>query len=127
MQPQGPDLINTDQFTGYINQINSINTCAQLQSVVSDLIPSLNAQASSITQQIAVLAPMIALLTAPGANLTAIANYIESFIDNYLTQQLAPYVAYQTQATALAAQIATLTAAITSAAGRIPGCSITIP
>jgi hypothetical protein len=125
--PQGSVILNTAYFASLTEAINAAGSCAELQVLASQAIASLNANQSAINAQIALLAPMLALLTAPSASPTAIVTYLETLISAYLTPMLKPAVTYATQLTDLTAQIATMTAAITSKAGAFPSCSITIP
>lgn len=125
MNPQGSQIVNVEYFTSLTQQVNSASSCAELQALVTKAINSINATTAAITAQLALLAPMVALLSPP-ANPTAAVTWISNFITSYLTPQLASYTAYAAQQTALTAQIATLTAAINSKASEFTGCTISI-
>jgi hypothetical protein len=125
--PQGSAILNTAYFASLTQAINGAGSCAELQALATEAIASLNANKAAVNAQIADLAPMLALLTAPSADPTAIVTYLTSLITNFLTPMLKPSITYATQLTQLSTQIATMTAAITSKAGSFPSCSITLP
>ena|ERR1700739_599951 len=125
--PQGSTVFNTQYFTNLTNSVNSAGSCSELQALVNEAFVSINALESGINAQISALAPMLALLTPPSANLGAIVTYLTSFIDNFLTPALKPTINLPTQLTELTAEIASLTAAINTASAKFPSCSITIP
>jgi hypothetical protein len=118
--------INTEYFANLTAQIEASTTCAELQAIATEAVDSLNSLTASITAQTATIAPVLALLTPP-TNPTAVISWVETYITDYLTPQLASYTAYVAAEAALVAEVATLTAAITAAAARIGLCTPTIP
>lgn len=120
-------VINADYFTSLTGQVNQCTSCAQLQSTVSAAMPAINDAQAAATAQLAKITPMLALLTAPSADPSAIVTYLSTLISSYLTPQLAPSVTLAAQLTAQTAAITALTAAITSKASQFPSCSVTIP
>lgn len=119
-------LLNADYFSNIQTNIGACKTGAELQALVNDVFASISLLESTITSQIAFLGPIEALLTPPTSSLGSIVTWITSFITDYLTPMLKPYAIYASQLTALAAEVTTLTAAITAAAANL-GVSITIP
>jgi hypothetical protein len=114
-------------FAAITAEVNAAASCSQLQTIVTRAIqPILEAQTQA-TAQLAIITPMLALLTAPSANPTAIVTYLQTLITAYLTPQLVPAVTLAAQLTATITELATLTSAITSKASSFTGCSITIP
>jgi hypothetical protein len=127
MNPQGSTALNSEFFTDLIAQINAIDLCADLQVVVNEAFASLSAVKAAIEAEIASLDPILALLTAPGANLGAIVTWIEGLITHVLTPYTIPIATYTAQLAQLASQIAAVIAAVEAAAARIVNCTITIP
>jgi hypothetical protein len=126
MNPQGSQIIDTTYFTASTAAVNAASTCAELQLIATEALTSLKALEAGVQAQLALLAPMLALLTAP-TNPGAVITWIQTFITSYLTPQLVAYTTYTAKLAALVTQMANLTAAITAKAGSIPGCSITLP
>ena len=120
-------MFNTDYFSSVTNRINAATSCAELQSLVNEIWPSLQGVLDAINAQSALLQPIEALLAAPGADLTALATWIQNFITAFLTPYYKPYAILATQLSDLTAQITALTAAVASAEARFLNCSITIP
>jgi hypothetical protein len=126
MQPQGSSILNAAFFAALTVQAQEIKTCAELQSMATTVMASIQAEKNAIEAQIAALTPILALLTAPTSP-TAAVTWITSFITGVLTPQYKPYITYATQLTELASSISSLTSAIESAAALIPSCSVTVP
>lgn len=120
-------VINADYFAALTAQVNAVNSCAELQAVTDSALEAILAAQASATAQLATITPMLALLSAPGANLTALANYIQTLITAYLTPQLAPSVTLAAQLAATVTAIAALTAAINSKSAQFQSCTIVIP
>ena len=126
MVPQGSTLLNTEYFDNLIETANNIQTCAELQLVANEAMASLGAVKEALNDEIAKLAPILALLTAPGVNLGQVVTWITNFIDGVLRPMYEPYITYEAQLILLTAKIAELTAALNDAAARIPHCTIHI-
>ena len=127
MPPGGSPVLNTAYLTNVTNEINeisayvnSVNPCAQIQALVNRVMADLQAQITSIEQQIAALVPII---TIPSANLGAIVGWITSFV----TPSIQAAANLAIQAEQLVAAAASLAAAVEAAASRIEHCSITVP
>jgi len=135
-------LLNLDYFNNILAQINALSAsippnatlaeltaiAAELQSTIDSIYSDISLLESTITSQIALLGPIVALLTAPAANPAAIVTWLTSFITDFLTPYVKPYVTYAAQLTALNAQVAILTAAFEELAStKLPGFTITIP
>lgn len=127
MTPQGSSIINTEYFDNLIQSVENVQTCEELQKIASDAMATIGAVNGAITEEMAKLAPILALLTAPGANLTQIVTWITSLINGVLRPMYEPYITYQAQIVALTAKVAQLTSAINDAKSRIPHCSFTTP
>jgi hypothetical protein len=140
--PKCFNLLNDDYFNNLISSLTAVGDAippnaslaelqaiaADLQSTVDSVYGDISLLESTITSQIALLGPIAALLTAPGANPTAIVTWITSFITDFLTPYVIPFTTYASQLTALGVQVAALTAAIENlAATKLPGITITIP
>lgn len=126
MIPQGQAIVNTAHLSSLIESIDSIDTCEALQEVVSDAFASIQAQQTAILAQLQTIQPLLALLQAP-TSLTALINWVKTFITSFLTPYLKPYITYAAQVAELTQQVVQLSAAIQSAASRIQSCSINIP
>ena len=127
MQPQGTALVNDAYFAEQQAQAAACAVCAELQTQVNEVMATIQAGKNALTAQLALLTPLVALLTPPGANLGSIVTWITSFITDFLTPYLVPFTNYSLQLTALEAKVAGLVTAFNNAAGNIHGCSITIP
>ena len=119
MQAQGTSPVNTSYFDSAISTINGINVCSDLQSVVTNIGGSLNAEITAINAQIAALLPLLSIPHDLGS------------VISWITAAIAPHqTAYNNllaQITAIGAQVSALESAITAAAARITHCSISIP
>jgi hypothetical protein len=127
MQPQGTSVLNAAYFTALTAEINNLQTCAELQALATTVMASIQAEKNAIEAQLAALAPILALLTVPGANLSAIVSWISNFITSVLTPIYLPYINYATQLAQLTAAVATLATAIENAAANITSCTVTVP
>lgn len=127
MNPQGSDLIDTAYFTALTARVNAIDTCAELQDAVNKAFASMQGQVTGIEDQLAVLAPMIGLLTLNPTDLPGVITFLDTFVTKVLTPYLAPYTTYVAQKAAILVQIADLGTAIASAASRIDSCTISVP
>lgn len=127
MLAQGASIVNADYFAALQRQAAAISSCADLQVFADTALPSLDASIAAITQQLAALQPMLALLTAPGADPSAIVTWITDFITAFVTPYVKPVAVYTAQLVALTAAIADLQATIQSRAAAMPSCSITLP
>lgn len=127
MQPQGTAPTNTEYFTKLTDQISGCTVCSDLQDQVNAAMATLQAYKSSITAQIELLGPILALLEVP-TDPIAVVTWVGKFISGFLTPYVVPYTTYVTQLTDLVSQVEGLASAITEAAGKIKGgCSITVP
>lgn len=118
-------LLNSQYFDNLVLSVNAAQTEAELQALVNTVYADLSLIESTITSQLAFLAPINALLTVPGANFGDIITWITGVI-GVLTQMYAPFITMTAQLAALPADIASLSAAIASAAAS-KGFTITIP
>lgn len=121
------DPINLDYFQGLQKSIEGCSSCEQLQEVTAEVFTSVTATMTSMTEQLAVLEPLMALLEGPAANPAAIVTWITSFITDYLTPQLKPVINLPIQFAAITAQMAELPAIIAAKAAQFESCSVPIP
>ena len=119
MQPQGSSLVNAAYFEQLTADVNAIDGCAALQAIVNAAMATLQAEVTAIETQIASLLPLITLPTNLGQVITWIANFA--------TPLIKPYLNYIQQLEQTLAAIAQLTQAIEAAAKRLEHCSITVP
>lgn len=123
----GSSPINPDYFSNLESSIGTAALCSDLQAQVDGIFSAIQDQVTAVNAQLAALAPILALLSAPSASPAAIVTWITSFITDFLTPYVIPYTTLATQLTELASQISSLTTAINNAAAKIPGCEIVIP
>lgn len=126
MQPQGSSVINEAYFAAQRAEVAECAVCVELQAKVDRLFASIKAGLDAAESQVALLTPILALLAAP-ANPTAAVTWITNFISSFLTPYVVPLTTYTAQLAALTTQVADLTSAVNTAKDKIPGCNITIP
>lgn len=119
MFPQGSGILNLAYFSSITDRVNNCRHQSELTALQTELNATLAAQAAGITATLAVITPMLALLTPPTSP-TAVITWAANLITDFLTPMLKPAVSYATQATALTAQQATLTAAIATKMASLP-------
>jgi len=123
MEPAGTAATNPAYFselTAQINAIQGTGACAEIQRVVNLAFASIQAELTSIRNEIAKLVPIVAIPSAsPGAIVTWITNFVAPYE--------AALVAFNAQVSAIISGVAALAAAIGAAAARLVGCTITIP
>ena len=124
MQPQGTAPINTAQYTALQDRVNNATSCAELQSITTEILASLAANASATSAQQALLAPIAALMSPPSSP-SDVVTWISGFITHVLGPLYAPQATYTAQLTAQATQMTALLAAVSSKAGTFPDCTIT--
>lgn len=127
MIPQGSLPFNAETISRLTEQLATVQTCDELQIIAGEAMASINGQLAGITAQMAALQPIMALLTAPGANPAQIVTWITDFISAFLAPYVKPIVTLQLQVAQIAAAVAQLQAAIDSASSRIGSCSISLP
>jgi len=123
MQLQGQSIINTDQFDSTIKQIENAANCEELRELAANALEQLSAQQQAITDQLAKVQPLLALLSVPSSP-DAVVTWVKDFIEDYLTPQFKPAISYPTQLAQIAQQISNLQSAISSVSGRFPNCSL---
>lgn len=118
---------NPEPFERLADQINAVRTCEELQALADQALQSANTLLAGIGAQLAALKPIMALLTAPGANPAQIVTWITDFISAFLQPYVQPMMVLPAQIAGVSAAIANLQSAITAAASRIGSCSIELP
>lgn len=119
--------INTTYYGNLKRRIEGVNSCAALQEVAAEAVAALTKQQEEVAKQLAEIAPMLALLQPPTANLGRIVTWITDFINGFLKVQIKPYYEYQAQLVELSAQLAEVISALNDAKIKFPSCSLTVP
>lgn len=127
MLPQGTLPVNLDYFTSLQKRIDGVASCEELQALTAEAFESINASLAGVTAQLALLEPILALLEAPGANLSSLVTWITTFITSFITPYVRPYTIYAAQLAEISTQLAAVADAITSKSIDFPSCSVTIP
>lgn len=125
--PQGSLPFNTEVFAQLRARIDAVNTGDALQKVTDEAMTSINGVTGGITQQIAALQPILALLSPPSANPAQIVTWLTNFITAFLQPYAKPAITLPIQIAALSAEVAALTASIQAAAARLGDVDIEIP
>lgn len=125
MQQQSQSLINTAYLRNLLAEIQSINTCAELQKLADGAIATLEAQLAALIEQMAVLEPIQALLEIP-SDLGAIIGWITNFIDCVLRPMFAAYLTLAAQAVEIPILIEQLTQAIITKADEFEHCTVSL-
>lgn len=123
MQLQGQSIVNTSKFDSTIKQLENASNCAELRELAADALAQLSAQQQAITSQLAQVQPLLNLLSAPTSP-TGVVTWVKDFIEDYLTPQFKPALAYPTQLAQLAQQISSLQSTISRVSAKFPDCSI---
>ena len=118
-------LLPSGWFTQLQARISAAQSAAEVQAIVNEAFATIALLQSTIASQLSFLEPIEALLTPPTTP-TALITWVGSFITGFLTPYLKPLVNLAAQATALEAEVTTLTAAIAAAEARL-AAEITIP
>lgn len=126
MAAQGSQIIDLDYFLNLRKSVEGVNTCAELQDIVGEVQQTILDTQSAIALELAKVQPLLALLTAPGANLGQIVGYIQNLITSLITPMAKPAITYAAQLAAIAAEIGQLSSAIQEAADRIGSCSVSL-
>jgi hypothetical protein len=121
------DPINLEYFQGLEKSIQGCASCEQLQQLTTETFSSLTATLTTMQAQLTALQPLLALLSAPGANPAALATWITDFITGVLTPQLKPVLNLPIQIAAITSQMSSLASAINAKAAEFESCTIPIP
>lgn len=127
MNPQGSLPFNAETFKRLADQINAVQSCAELQALTDEAMQSANALLAGIGAQMAALQPMLALLSPPGINPADIVKWINGLISAVIQPYVKPMLVLPVQIAQITAAVADLQAAIASASSRIGSCSIEMP
>lgn len=128
--PPCSPAFSTAYFSNIIAQINALGSsnyseASELQSLINQVFGDLSVLQSTMTSQLAVLEPLLALVSAP-ANPAEVITWIGNFITGFLTPYIIPYTTLTSQLGILTSEVASLTSAIEAVASG-KGWSITIP
>ena len=126
MNQQGCNIIDLNFFASISASVSACGSFDELQALTTQSLNSIGATTQAINAQVALMAPIAALLsgiTTPGAAVT----WINDFIAAFLTPLVVPSVTMAAQLPLLAAQVATLQAAITAKALSFGSATISFP
>lgn len=127
MIAQGSAIVNLEFFNAMNRRLESIQTCAELHAFMEEMTSSLNASIAAIGQQLAIIGPILELLTAPGIDPSKIVTWITKFIAAFIAPYAKPYITYAAQLAALSAAIGQLAANIQEKASELGNCSVSPP
>ena len=126
MTPQGSSLIDTSTIDNLIARVQATNICADLQALATRAMASLQAHITAIEQQIALLAPIEALLEIP-TDLGSVLSWIEKLVTAQIRPQFQAQLNYVAGRAQLGAKVGERAAAATAAAARIGNCAAQAP
>lgn len=129
-------MVNTSYYSGIVAKINDAKTCEEIQAYADEASAAVNDALAEIGKQLEKLAPILALLSPPGADPGAIVGYLTGLITGLIGPISKPAFEYPTMIislmseltninSAIQAKIAALSASLESQ-GLAP-CSITLP
>lgn len=118
-------VLNLAFYLNLIKSVNAATTQDGLQALVDKAFADISQQQSTITSQIAFVAPVEALLTPP-TDLPSLITFAGNLVTGVLTPLFKPEAVLIARGAAITAEVATLTAAIAEAAS-LKGFEITIP
>ncbi len=121
MNIQGSAPFNAQVFARLREQVDALDRCDQLARLSGEIQAAADGVVAGINEQLAVIEPIMALMTAPGANPAQIVTWLTDFISAVLTPVVKPYATLPLQLAQVTAELAQLTAALQSASSRI-GC-----
>jgi hypothetical protein len=125
--PKCFELLNTDYFAKLQLRIGGVRSADELQALINEVYADISLQESTITSQIALLAPILELLTAP-TDLASALTWAGKLITALIDPIVLPYATLTAQLAALADQVADIEAAIEAVRSlKFPTISITIP
>ena len=106
MIPQGTSFTNPAFFTAQIAAIDGATTCAQLSTIDTDPVASLEAEIATVTAVLAQLSPLVIVPT----DLPSVLTWLTNFIAPLVTSQ----ASYTAQLALLTTNLSTLNAVITA-------------
>ena len=122
-------VLNIGMFSQYITQIKAAGKAESqeiIQELVDQIYQQINTMEGAITSQLAVLNPILDLLTAP-IDPAAAVTWIETFITSFLTPYVLPIEKYTAQLADIAIEVVAIADAISEIESLRPEISITIP
>lgn len=119
MEPQGSGLLNAAYYDSLTKELNGIQSCFGLQTAINEAMADMQAEITSIENQITALLPIITL----PHDLPSLISWAAKIAAPYIK----PYTDSTSQLTQTLEAIGKLTAAMAAAAARIGSCQVTIP
>lgn len=119
-------ILNEQYFENLLLSVNSAASESELQDLITKVYGDISLLQSTLESQLALLGPIEALLTPPGASISDLVTWVSNYITNVLTPLFKPFATYTAQITALVAAVTTLSEAIETVATQ-KGFHVTIP
>jgi ABC-type transporter Mla subunit MlaD len=119
-------MIDPAFFQAARRRIEAVATCEDLQDA-AEVASGLAELQADIAERMAQIAPIVALLQAPDANLVKIVTWISDFIAASLAPQIRPLQKYALQLATISAEAGAIAAAIEAKAATIGDCHVSLP
>lgn len=126
MNAQGSALVNVQHFKNLTASLKGAESCEELQKLVTEAMRSIAAVEAALVDELARINALLALLTPPSVNLTAIVTWITKLITNFIGPMTKPSITMAAQIAEILAAINDLKAAISDIQLNFPSCSISI-
>lgn len=117
--------INVDYILTLKEQVSKCTSCAELQEASAKIVKALQEQLQGMLDQMAVLEPILALLSPP--SIDDIVTWVADFIKAVLEPMIKPYYEYQLQLVELTAAITEIADLIQGLSSKFPNCEIVPP
>jgi len=127
MLPSGSSIVNPAYFEALTAKIGRTQTCEELQALTAEAFASITAMMDGAGSQMAIIKPILALLTAPEANPTAILTWLTSFITLVLTPYVKPFATYAATLAEVVVLVAVVEEAIATKGASFLECAVSIP
>ena len=126
MNSQGIALVNVQHFKNLTASMKGAESCEELQKLVTEAMQSIAAVEKALVDELARINEILALLTPPGANLTAIVTWITKLITNFIGPMTKPSITMAAQIAEILSAINELKSAISDIQLNFPSCSISV-
>lgn len=119
--------INIEYIQSLKAQAESCASCEELQEISDSINKTINEQLAGVNKQLEALTPLLALLSAPSVDPSAIVGWITGMIDSVIKPMTLPIEQYIVQVQELTAAITEIQSLISNISLQFPSCSITAP